>query len=161
MVGLLDVLDRHSSVGFDSAQFIYHIDGGSVFSHLAYVAFQRLLTSEFSGTTSTLTLTEVLVKPYEVGGARTAETWERLLRAIPNLQFVPVDETIARNAAELRSRYVLRTPDAVQLASAISRGSTAFVTNDSRLRKVGELQVILLSDFLEDAQPSASEGQSS
>jgi predicted nucleic acid-binding protein len=60
---------------------------------------------------------------------------------------VAVDDTIARIAAELRARYGIRTADAVQLSAALSARATAFITNDARLRRVAELDVVILADY--------------
>jgi hypothetical protein len=60
---------------------------------------------------------------------------------------LPLDAVIARGAAELRARYALRTPDAVQVATAISVGCQAFLTNDRGLQRVNELRVLVLDDL--------------
>jgi hypothetical protein len=43
---------------------------------------------------------------------------------------------VAERAAELRARYNLRTPDALQVATALVRRCEAFLTNDARLKRV-------------------------
>jgi hypothetical protein len=42
----------------------------------------------------------------------------------------------------------MRVPDAVQIAAALEGGSTLFVTNDRRLRKVREIGMLILNDFV-------------
>lgn len=61
---------------------------------------------------------------------------------------MPIDADDAVAAVELRARYALRTPDALQLAVAIRAGCDAFLTNDVRLRRVSELRIILLDDHV-------------
>jgi len=39
-------------------------------------------------------------------------------------------------------------PDALQIAAALEAGATAFVTNDQRLGKVKELDVLQLDDYV-------------
>jgi predicted nucleic acid-binding protein len=39
-------------------------------------------------------------------------------------------------AASLRARYGLRTPDALQISVALAAGCSAFLTNDARLQRV-------------------------
>jgi len=51
----------------------------------------------------------------------------------------PVDETIAREGAAIRSRYNFRTPDSIQLATAVRLGADAFVTKDEKLRRFERL----------------------
>jgi predicted nucleic acid-binding protein len=53
-----------------------------------------------------------------------------------------------RTAAQLRAQHAgLRTPDAIQLAAAISRGCRTFVTNDRRMPAPDGLRVLQLSEF--------------
>jgi predicted nucleic acid-binding protein len=59
----------------------------------------------------------------------------------------PVHSAAARLAADLRARYSLRTPDAIQVATAIGAGCMAFLTNDRGLRPVMELRILVLEDL--------------
>jgi predicted nucleic acid-binding protein len=56
-------------------------------------------------------------------------------------------------AAQIRARYQIRTPDAIQLAAAIEFGARVFLTNDDRLRKVTEIEVIVLERWLQEQSP--------
>jgi predicted nucleic acid-binding protein len=47
-------------------------------------------------------------------------------------------------AAELRARYNLTLTDAFQVACALDAGCEAFLTNDFGLKRVTEIQVIVL-----------------
>jgi predicted nucleic acid-binding protein len=57
----------------------------------------------------------------------------------------------------LRARYQIRTPDSVQLAAAIEFDALVFLTNDDRLRKVTEIEVIVLERWLQAQPPSQTE----
>ena len=54
----------------------------------------------------------------------------------------------ADTAARLRAEHGLRTPDALQAATAISSSATALVTNDATFRKLPGVQIIVLDDLL-------------
>ena len=56
---------------------------------------------------------------------------------------------IAREAARLRAGYGLRVPDALLLATALREDAQAFLTNDTRLRrlKAEGLTVMVLADY--------------
>lgn len=54
---------------------------------------------------------------------------------------------VAEQAALLRAKYNLRTPDAVQLATAVEVRADYFFTNDDRLKLVREITVVTLSDL--------------
>jgi predicted nucleic acid-binding protein len=92
-------------------------------------------------------LLEVLVVPIRAGNASLAARYETLLTRGRGLRLVDVDRVQLRTAAELRARHGVRTPDALQLAAALTTGCAAFVTNDGRLRDLPGLRVLQLRDF--------------
>ena len=56
---------------------------------------------------------------------------------------------IAERAGRLRGRYKdIKAIDAIQIASAIDVGADAFLTNDKKLKKVEEIKVLVLKDYL-------------
>ncbi|MCI5149129.1 MAG: PIN domain-containing protein, partial [Candidatus Electrothrix sp. MAN1_4] len=65
-----------------------------------------------------------------------------------NFELVQIDEEIAERASELRSSYNLRTPDALQIAAALSADCEVFLTNDKKLKQVKDIRVIVLNDCL-------------
>ena len=80
-----------------------------------------------------------------------AREYEALLVHFPNLSIVDVDRKVARAAAQLRAKYNVSPPDALQVAASLSYGAKAFLTNDKRLSKLQELiDVIVLADFLNE-----------
>jgi len=120
-------------VGLDTAPLIYLIEENPSFLPFVRPFFEAVDRSEFRVVTSTLTLTEVLVHPMRHGDHEFADQYRRILLHANQVTTAPVSEVIADEAAQLRSRYGLRTPDAIQLATAISAGASSFLTNDTRL----------------------------
>jgi predicted nucleic acid-binding protein len=57
---------------------------------------------------------------------------------------------LALQAAHLRARYHIRTPDAIQIAAAIEFGARLFLTNDDRVRKVTEIETVVLERWLQE-----------
>jgi predicted nucleic acid-binding protein len=47
----------------------------------------------------------------------------------------------------LRAHYNLRTPDALQVATALEFGCQAFLTNDEQLQRVTDLRVLVLKEL--------------
>jgi predicted nucleic acid-binding protein len=47
----------------------------------------------------------------------------------------------------LRAGYNLRTPDALQIATAVELNCQAFLTNDKQLQPVAELRVLILDEL--------------
>ncbi|HEY7677903.1 MAG TPA: PIN domain-containing protein, partial [Candidatus Methylomirabilis sp.] len=64
------------------------------------------------------------------------------------IDLLDVTSPIAERAAELRARYGIRTPDAIQAATAVEAGATAFVTSDRRLRRIRELPVLVVGQYV-------------
>jgi len=55
---------------------------------------------------------------------------------------------LAVRSAAVRAKYSIRTPDAIQLATALEHNATLFLTNDLRLpRRVENLQLAFLKDL--------------
>jgi len=128
---IIDVLRAYQRVGLDAGAVLRAVADG-----------------EFAGVTSTLTLLEVSVRPLRLGRPEIADAYEALLEGIENLAIVRVDTRVARIGADLRATYDLRTPDALQLAACLELGAGAFLTNDRRLRRVKEIDVFVLDDFV-------------
>ena len=99
--------------------------------------------------TSILTLVELAVKPLRLGRPEVADAYELLVQDIDNLAVVELDARVGRIGAELRATHGLRTPDALHLAACLAHGAEFFLTNDRRLRRVTEIEVLVLDDFVE------------
>jgi len=91
---------------------------------------------------------ELAVKPLQEQRAEVAAHYESLLINFPNLAIATVNRQVAHRGAELRAMYRLRPADAMQIAACLEYGATAFVTNDRDLRRVTEIQILLLEDFV-------------
>jgi predicted nucleic acid-binding protein len=64
-------------------------------------------------------LTELLVHPKLRQATTLEQHYRELLQNSRNFELLPIDVTIAEQAADLRARYHLRTPDALQIATAL------------------------------------------
>lgn len=140
-------LARHRCLAADTMVFIYYLEDHPRYAPLLQPLFQAWEEGRVAGVTSVLTLLEILVKPLREGRPAVARDYRDLLTTYPHLALVPVDAEIAERAADLRARYGLRPPDALQVATALHAGATAFLTNDARLKAVRELEVVLLDEL--------------
>ena len=59
---------------------------------------------------------------------------------------MPVDAGVGDRAADLRSRYKVKLPDALQIATALETKCEAFLTNDAALHSITDLRIIVLKD---------------
>jgi predicted nucleic acid-binding protein len=146
VAGIGSFLDRHQLVGLDTSVFIYHYERVGEYLPATRVVMRRIARGSPAGVTSMVTVTELNTQPYLVGRPQVALRYVATLSRFPNLRLTPVDLPTAQKAAQLRARHRLRTVDALQLAAALQGGATGFLTNDRDLRRVNELEVLLLSD---------------
>ena len=75
------------------------------------------------------------------------EQYRQILTNSLGTEIIEVDINIACRAAELRAKYSLKTPDAIQLATALENNAHFFLTNDLRLKKLKEKRVITPKDL--------------
>lgn len=94
-----------------------------------------------------MTLLEVLVKPLRNEQAAIAKQYRDILTSAKGIEITDVTAVIAEHAALLRAKYNLRTPDAIQLATAIEYGADYFLTNDNRLKSVSEISVVTVPEL--------------
>ena len=131
-------------VGLDTAPLIYFIERHPTYLPLLLAFFEAVAQGDIQVVTSTLTLSEVLVHPYRDGNQSLADRYLHILLNARNLRTVPLSPAIAAETARIRAIYQLKTPDAVQLATAKEAGATAFLTNDAALAAIPELRLIVL-----------------
>lgn len=77
--------------------------------------------------------------------AELLNCYDRFFR-LPGLEIVELDAAVIDIATELRANHpgVLRTPDAIQVACAITYGADQFLTGDKKLAAVQEIKVIVV-----------------
>ncbi|MBA7497370.1 hypothetical protein ES704_00098 [subsurface metagenome] len=135
-------------IGLDTMVFIYHFEENQIYSPLTFSIFESLEKGHFNAITSILTLLEILVKPKRENNLILTERYKILLETFPNLQVKTLDENIADVASSLRANYNINTPEAIQLATSLEAQADIFITNDTSLKKVTEIKVLLLSEML-------------
>ena len=136
-----------STVGLDTGPLIYYIEEHPAFLAKIKPFFEAAERNEFRVVTSYVTLIEVLVHPLREGRSELAEEYRNILLQSPALTAVSLDEGIAEESAGLRARYGIRTPDAIQLATAIRSGASWFLTNDAELANLPEISVLVLKQL--------------
>jgi len=131
--------------------FIYHLQDHPTYASLTQTIFEAWENGRNSGVTSVITVLEVLVKPKREGNLEAARDYQELLTTYPNLRILDVDLAVAGLAADLRAKYLIRTPDALQIAAVLHAGASGFITNDERLKQVSEagIEIVLLDDLRE------------
>jgi predicted nucleic acid-binding protein len=146
-VGLIADLGR-GPIGADSAAFIYFIEEDPRFLAPVEALFQETAAGRCQLVTSAVTLLEVLVMPHRNRDSALAERYEALLTRSRGLHVVGISTDQLRAAAQLRAVTGMKTPDALQVAAALSTGCRTFVTNDGRIPAIPNLRVLQIADYV-------------
>ena len=147
-MGLIPAIGE-GPVALDTAVFIYFIEEHPRFLPVLDPVFEAIDRERLSAIASSLTLLEVLVVPYRAGNSPLADRYEQALTRSRGLRMIDIDRAQLRAAAQLRALHTsLRTPDAIQVAAALSGGCSVLLTNDRDLPAVPGLRVLQLRDFI-------------
>jgi len=145
-LGFLKDLGR-GAVAVDTAIFIYFIEENPRFLPLIQPLFEEADGGNRQLVTSALTLLEVLVVPYRAGNRSLADRYEALLTSGRDVSLVDLTTDQLHAAAQIRAATGIKTPDALQLAAAVTAGCRAFVTNDRRLPSIPGLRILQLGAY--------------
>jgi predicted nucleic acid-binding protein len=145
---LKQLLRRHRRIALDTSVFIYQLEANAKYLSLTDAVFAWVERTGHEAVTSTITMTELLVPSYRDNNEHRVDEFYGLLSTYPNLRWMAPDLEAADMAARLRATYKLRTPDALQAATAILAEATGFITNDPFFLRVVEFETAMLDQFL-------------
>jgi predicted nucleic acid-binding protein len=132
----------------DTSVFIYQLEANARYLTLTDVIFSWLERPDSKAVTSTITMTELLVAPYRDSDEQRVDEIYGLLSTFPNLSWIGPDLEIADVAARLRAVHRLKTPEALQAATATDAGATALITNDAVFERVPSFETLVLDRLL-------------
>lgn len=126
--------------------FIYLFENDQRYFRQIQSLFNKIETGKISAITSIISPLEVLsAKQLSQDQEKTA-AFVKFFQETPNLTVEEVSWDITLKAAELRRRSQhLKTPDSIQLATAIIKNAGIFLTNDLNLQKSTQLPVEIMS----------------
>ena len=148
-MSLTEELTGIHSIFIDTAPVICYIEAHPQFGPLAKEVVDFFQSGRLNAFASVITLTEVLPKPIQAGNEKLAKKFADFLKYGKSLSLMEISASVAERAGRLRGQYPeLRAIDAIQIAGAVEVGADAFLTNDKKLRKVKEIKVLVLKDYL-------------
>lgn len=140
---------KSSTIGLDSAVFLYHFADHQEYAPLTTVIFELMEESRIHAITSMITVSEIFVHAEKEHNQLIIMEYENFLQTMPNLKILSIDWHMARLASMLRATYKnVRLPDALQLSAPLLTNYSLFVTNDIQLKNIKEIEVILLDEYL-------------
>lgn len=130
----------------DANPLIYSIERHADFAPMLVPLWRAAALNVIEVVTSELTLLESLVGPLKAGNRDLAHLYELALQS-SEIQLIPLNLDVLREAAKIRAMSRLKTPDALHAATAMVAGCVLFVTNDDDFRGRLPMPMIVLRDL--------------
>ena len=143
------ILGQYKILGLDTMCFIYFFEDNPQYIPFVKPLFELIEDGEVRGIASTISMMEVLVTPKRENNDVLVDQYEFIFETYPNLEIYDCNRGIAKSASDLRARYELRAPDSIQVATALEGKADAFITNDDYLKKIEEIEIIVMREILE------------
>lgn len=140
-----------SRIFLDSAAVIYYVEQHPTYFAAVHPIFEQIDQGNCTAVTSPITLAECLIHPYRKQLQPLQEHFTRVIVGAKHTTFQPCTAEVGRLAATLRVDYNLALADALQIATAVTAKCDAFLSNDKMLRRVTELQILLVEDLVPSA----------
>jgi len=141
-------LRRHRLIALDTSVFTYQLEANPRYLPATDHIFSWLERPDSKAVTSTITMTELLVQPYRDSNDQLVDEFYALLSTYPNLDWIAPNLEIADLAARLRALHRMRTPDALQAATAAQARVTGLITNDVVFERVTAFESLVLDQLL-------------
>ena len=120
----------------DTAPLIYLMEGTGERAEKVGRLLDQCTRGGVSWVTSLVTYMELLVLPARKGLTALAGKYRDFLTNSDQVSLHPIDLAVADAVVDLRARYGLKTPDAIQLATARLCGADFILTNDRDWERV-------------------------
>lgn len=140
-------LKANDIIFLDTAPFIYFFERHPDYYPALAMLFDRLYETDAQAITSIITYIELTTLPARQGKKQLVRKYRDYLSNSENISIFSLDMDIADHAVEFRSQYNLKTPDAVQLGTAVACGADYILTNDRDWRRIKEIQVVMIKDI--------------
>lgn len=134
-------------VFLDTAPFIYFFETHPDYFPALSVFFDQLYETGAQAITSIVTYIELTTQPARKGNRQLVRKYRDYLSNSQNLSLFPLDMNIADHVVELRATYNFKTPDAIQIGTAVACGADAIITNDKSWQRFDEIKVIMVRDL--------------
>ncbi len=140
-------LTRGQSLFLDTAPLIYLFEEHDEYLPVVQQILDEAHDNGADLVTSMVTYIEILTAPLRAGANVLAARYREYLTNSEGLSIYPLNVGVADEAARLRAEHGLRTPDAIQMATATTCGADYFLTNDRQLSRVPGIDVVLVADL--------------
>ena len=134
-------------VYLDANGLIYSVERVEPYRTLLEPMWQEAQDGNLTIISSPILVVEALVKPIRDGN-KEIELQYRELFASNAVRLLDASYQVFEDTARLRAETGLKMPDALHAATALRASCALFVTNDTDFRRVQDLPIVVLDDFL-------------
>jgi predicted nucleic acid-binding protein len=135
-------------IAVDTSLFIYYIEEHPKYFNFVNDLFRGNHEGDFRIVTSVVTLLEVLVLPYKNLRDDLVREYKAIFEQSKGIDLIDLTPEISEISAKLRAAHELRTPDSIEIGTAVYAGADFFLTNDRRLESVEAIPVIVLEKVI-------------
>jgi predicted nucleic acid-binding protein len=136
------------TVFFDTAPFIYVFENKLPYKKLLTPVFLAVDAGTLQAVSSLITVVEVLSKPYGLKQWDLVKTYRKLFGRSSKIDVLPITLETADLAAQVRGKYNMKTPDAIQWATAALHNVDYFLTNDKGFKILNDDRVLIVEDYI-------------
>ncbi|MEI6544612.1 MAG: PIN domain-containing protein [Methylococcales bacterium] len=129
----------------DACSIIYLIESQQEQGKATRILINQALQNKTQLIISRLSFLECRVLPLKVNNIELLAHYNRFFK-LPSVHIIELTADVVNLATDLRANYSqsLRTPDALQVACALSAHADQFLTGDKKLSAIKELEVIIV-----------------
>ncbi len=131
----------------DTAPFIYFFEQHPAYFPHVKRFFDEVYDVSAQVITSIITYIEITTQPAKCGNETVRLKYRDYLTHSENISLFPVDLNIADQSVQIRTHYGFKTPDAIQLGTAVACGADYIITNDQAWRKFDLVPVLLVDEL--------------
>ena len=132
----------------EDGYLLYYIEENHKYLQFLEKLFSENSKEKFLFQTSVITLIEVLIYPMRQKEYQLVKKYQNILCNSPTIDIFEINAEIAINAAQYRARYGLKTPDSIQVATAVNANADFFLTNDIKLKSIKEIEILILDEII-------------
>jgi len=136
------------TVFFDTAPFIYVFENKLPYRNLLAPVFLAVDDGEINAVSSLITVVEVLSKPYGLEQWDLIKTYRNVFGNLSKIDVLPLTMETADLTAQIRGKYDLKTPDAIQWATATLYNVDYFLTNDKGFTILNDDRVLIVDEYI-------------
>jgi predicted nucleic acid-binding protein len=140
-------LKKDDVVFLDTSPFIYFFERHPTFFPYMERLFNQVYEQEAAIISSIVTFIEIATLPARLGNQELVEQYRTYFTHSGRVRLLPVDQAIAEESIALRARYQLKTPDAIQLGTAIAGQANYIVTNDRQWKQITNQPVLTVEEI--------------